>query len=186
MGLLSKGQDVELIKRILDNNDRKAADELVSRYYKCVYKHIYIKVKDEETGMDITQETFIAALRGLGSFNDAKASFKTWLTRILINHCYTILRQKRVYIGLDQCEESAKYDEYNIELKEAFRALDERYRLPIELFYGQGYKVKEIAALTDLPENTIKTYLSRGRKQLAKFYGEENSYDGRKNITGRN
>lgn len=50
MGLLSKGQDVELIKRILDNNDRKAADELVSRYYKCVYKHIYIKVKDEETG----------------------------------------------------------------------------------------------------------------------------------------
>ena len=35
MGLLSKGQDVELIKRILDNNDRKAADELVSRYYKC-------------------------------------------------------------------------------------------------------------------------------------------------------
>ena len=32
MGLLSKGQDVELIKRILDNNDRKAADELVSRY----------------------------------------------------------------------------------------------------------------------------------------------------------
>lgn len=71
-------------------------------------------------------------------------------------------------------------------MKEAFRALDERYRLPIELFYGQGYKVKEIAALTDLPENTIKTYLSRGRKQLAKFYGEENSYDGRKNITGRN
>ena len=67
MGLLSKGQDVELIKRILDNNDRKAADELVSRYYKCVYKHIYIKVKDEETGMDITQETFIAALKGLGT-----------------------------------------------------------------------------------------------------------------------
>lgn len=87
---------------------------------------------------------------------------------------------------LDQCEESAKYDEYNIELKEALGALEERYRLPIELFYGQGYKVKEIAALTALPENTIKTYLSRGRKQLAKFYGEENSYDGRKNITGRN
>ena len=67
MGLLSKGQDVELIKRILDNNDRKAADELVSRYYKCVYKHIYIKLKDEEIGMDITQEIFIAALKGLGA-----------------------------------------------------------------------------------------------------------------------
>lgn len=97
MGLLSKGQDVELIKRILDNNDRKAADELVSRYYKCVYKHIYIKVKDEETGMDITQETFIAALRGLGSFNDAKASFKTWLTRIADNKVTDYFRSRQYH-----------------------------------------------------------------------------------------
>ena len=91
MGLLSKGQDVELIKRILDNNDRKAADELVSRYYKCVYKHIYIKVKD------ITQETFIAALRGLGSFNDAKASFKTWLTRIADNKVTDYFRSRQYH-----------------------------------------------------------------------------------------
>lgn len=97
MGLLSKGQDVELIKRILDNNDRKAADELVSRYYKCVYKHIYIKVKDEEMGMDITQETFIAALRGLGSFNDAKASFKTWLTRIADNKVTDYFRSRQYH-----------------------------------------------------------------------------------------
>lgn len=97
MGLLSKGQDVELIKRILDNNDRKAADELVSRYYKCVYKHIYIKLKDEEVGMDITQETFIAALKGLGTFNDAKASFKTWLTRIADNKVTDYFRSRQYH-----------------------------------------------------------------------------------------
>lgn len=50
MGLLSKGQDVELIKRILDNNDRKAADELVSRYYKCVYKHFILRLKMKRRG----------------------------------------------------------------------------------------------------------------------------------------
>lgn len=83
------------------------------------------------------------------------------------------MRQKAVYIELDKFEEISKNDEYNIELKEALKSLDERYRLPIELFYGQGYKVKEIAELTSLPPNTIKTYLSRGRKQLAKFYREE-------------
>ena len=59
MGLLSKGQDVELIKRILDNNDRKAADELVSHYYKCVYKHIYIKVKDETADERAGTETSV-------------------------------------------------------------------------------------------------------------------------------
>ena len=97
MGLLSKGQDVELIKRILDNNDRKAADELVSRYYKCVYKHIYIKLKDEELSMDLTQETFISALKGLGGFNIEKASFKTWLTRIADNKVTDYFRSRQYH-----------------------------------------------------------------------------------------
>ena len=48
MGLLSKNRDFSLISRILNNNDRDAADELVTQYYKSVYKHIYIKLKDEE------------------------------------------------------------------------------------------------------------------------------------------
>ena len=97
MGLLSKNRDFSLISRILNNNDRDAADELVTQYYKAVYKHIYIKVKDEETGMDITQETFIAALRGLGSFNDAKASFKTWLTRIADNKVTDYFRSRQYH-----------------------------------------------------------------------------------------
>ena len=69
MGLLSKNRDFSLISRILNNNDRDAADELVTQYYKAVYKHIYIKLKDEELSMDLTQETFISALKGLGGFN---------------------------------------------------------------------------------------------------------------------
>ena len=63
MGLLSKNRDFSLISRILNNNDRDAADELVTQYYKAVYKHIYIKLKDEELSMDLTQETFISALK---------------------------------------------------------------------------------------------------------------------------
>ena len=77
MGLLSKNRDFSLISRILNNNDRDAADELVTQYYKAVYKHIYIKLKDEELSMDLTQETFISALKGLGGFNIEKESFKT-------------------------------------------------------------------------------------------------------------
>lgn len=54
MGLLSKNRDFSLISRILNNNDRDAAEELVTQYYKAVYKHIYIKLKDEELSMDDT------------------------------------------------------------------------------------------------------------------------------------
>ena len=65
MGLLSKNRDFSLISRILNDNDRDAADELVTQYYKAVYKHIYIKLKDEELSMDLTQETFISARRAM-------------------------------------------------------------------------------------------------------------------------
>ena len=99
--------------------------------------------------------------------------FKTWMTRILINHCYDILRERSDYVDLDCCEEPAQCDEYNIEFKEALSSVDERYRLPMELYYGQGFKVKEIAEILSMPPNTIKTYLSRGRKQIAKYYGKE-------------
>lgn len=56
---------------------------------------------------------------------------------------------------------------------EALHSIAEKYRLPVELYYGQGYKVKEISEMLSLPLNTVKTYLSRGRAQLAKYYGEE-------------
>ena len=80
MGLLSKNRDFSLISRILNNNDRDAADELVTQYYKSVYKHIYIKLKDEELSMDLTQETF-----------------KTWLTRIADNKVTDYFRSRQYH-----------------------------------------------------------------------------------------
>ena len=97
MGLLSKNRDFSLISRILNNNDRDAADELVTQYYKAVYKLIYIKLKDEELSMDLTQETFISALKGLGRFNIEKASFKTWLTRIADNKVTDYFRSRQYH-----------------------------------------------------------------------------------------
>lgn len=97
MVLLSRNHDVDLISRILNNNDRDAADELVTRYYKTVYKHIYIKLKDEELSMDQTQETFISALRGLGSFNVDMASFKTWIMRIADNKVTDYFRSRQYH-----------------------------------------------------------------------------------------
>ena len=62
-------------------------------------------------------------------------------------------------------------DEYNLELKEAYASIDERYRLPVELYYGQGFKMREIAKMLSLPLNTVKTRISRGRKELEAYYG---------------
>ena len=57
-----------------------------------------------------------------------------------------------------------------MEFQELIRRLDEKYRLILVLRYVQGLKIREIAELLELPENTVKTRLQRGRKSLAEEY----------------
>ena len=82
----------------------------------------------------------------------------------------SIIRNNPKCENIELYEEPAKCDEYNLELKEAYASVDERYRLPMELYYSQGFKIREIAEMLSLPQNTVKTRLSRGRKQLEAYY----------------
>ena len=47
--------DQYLIRQILDEDDKRAAEILIDRYYKTVYREIYIKTSDEELSLDLTQ-----------------------------------------------------------------------------------------------------------------------------------
>ncbi len=60
--------DEQLIKKIKRRSDREAAGELLQRYYRDIYAFIFRQVSHRETAMDLTQDTFIAVLRGLPSF----------------------------------------------------------------------------------------------------------------------
>ena len=58
----------------------------------------------------------------------------------------------------------------NYEFYELLNSLDEKYRLILILYYVEGFKIREIAQILDLEENTVKTRLSRGRREAAKEY----------------
>ena len=87
--------DQYLIRQILEQDDKEAASVLIERYYKTVYREIYIKTSDEELSLDLTQETFIAVLRALRQFDDKKASFKTWIIRIAQNKVIDYRRSRQ-------------------------------------------------------------------------------------------
>ena len=76
--------------------------------------------------------------------------------------------------GLEEFEEAAVYDEYNLELKEALSLLGEKYRIIMTMFYSEGYHIEEIARILKIPKSTVQTRLHRGRKKLAEcYYGIE-------------
>lgn len=102
---------------------------------------------------------------------------KTWLIRILIHECYRVLRQRKRFVPMEEGrQESGFYEsvwadtqqqEYS-SLYEALFQMEEKYRIPLILFYKEGYSIREIADILESTENTVKSWLSRGRQKLRK------------------
>lgn len=96
---------------------------------------------------------------------------KTWLVRIVIHECFKVLKKRsRQVVMPDETMEYVRCHGGQMEngLYEAIMALEEKYRIPIVLFYLEGYSVREIAEILQSTEGTVKSWLSRGRSYLKK------------------
>lgn len=151
-----------------------AFTELMQFYMKDMYKVAISILQNDEDAADAIQDTILVCWEKLHTLKQDKY-FKTWITRILINKCYDIRDRYADTTTLEESEEPGAYDEYNVELKEALSTLNEKYRVPMMLFYGQGYPIKEIAELLHIPVSTVQTRLARGRQRLEGYYGFERS-----------
>ena len=74
--------DSFLVWRISRWNDRKAANDLVEKYYREIYAFTYRQTLEKQLALDLTQEIFISVLQSAGGFEPKKGSFRTWLYRI--------------------------------------------------------------------------------------------------------
>ena len=164
-----ENSETKFLVKKSQRHDKDAFTELMQLYMKDMYRTAIAILMNEEDAADALQETILTCWEKLYTLKKAEY-FKTWMTRILINHCYDIIRANPICGSIELYEEPSKCDEYNLELKEAYASVDERYRLPMELYYSQGFKIREIAEMLSLPQNTVKTRLSRGRKQLEAYY----------------
>jgi RNA polymerase sigma-70 factor (ECF subfamily) len=85
--------DLDLIHTYRKSGEAKWLDELVERHVTRIRKLIYPMVCNHSTADDLTQETFVRALRSLHQF-EGRSEFATWLGRIAINTCHDYLRRK--------------------------------------------------------------------------------------------
>jgi|SRR3990172_3952106 len=79
--------DAELVRRVR-NGDRTAFAGLVRRHGRALLRFTRVFVRDEAVAEEVVQDTWIAVLEGLDGF-EGRASFKTWLFRILANRART-------------------------------------------------------------------------------------------------
>ncbi|WHY87241.1 sigma-70 family RNA polymerase sigma factor [Neobacillus novalis] len=171
--------EIKLIKKAINGN-KKAFEKLLVLHSDQLYRTAYLYVGNREDALDVIQETAYKALLAVGQLRDEKF-FLTWLTRILIHSAYDLLKKKQKEIPIDKIIElSPSKSEKRVEaldLADAIDQLNEHYRNAVILFYYQDLPISEVAKLMDVPENTVKTYLSRGKSQLKKLLGGEGYYE---------
>lgn len=113
--------------------------------------------------------TIVKAFSNVGTLkNDNYA--RTWLIRILINECYSLVRKSSKFIPLEnladrQEPESEKTKNYS-ELYTAVNSLKEELRLPVILYYIEDFSVKEIAQILEISEDAVQNRLARARGKL--------------------
>ena len=146
--------------------DKEEFTRAVLEYESTLYRVAKSMLGSEADCADAAQNALLRAWEKQLTLRDT-AYFKTWLTRILINECRAMLRQRARFVPLEEeAAEGEATPEHSSELYEAVMGLDEKYRLPVVLHYIEGFKTAEIAAMLRLPEGTVKTRLRRAREIL--------------------
>lgn len=154
-----------LVKRA-QKGDKEAFVRLIEKHKLSLYKIAKSYLKNEEDIADVMQDTVLSAYEHITTLKQA-SYFKTWLTRILINHCNDLLRQqKRLIPTLLEDDKTAAAPADDREFYELLEDLPEDMRLVFLLYYGEGFRTREIAQILDMNENTVKSKLQRGRQKL--------------------
>jgi RNA polymerase sigma-70 factor (ECF subfamily) len=147
-----------------------------------IFRFIYLKTKNRDMALDLTQETFTKVWEYIGAGKEV-GHMRGFLYQIARNLVIDHYRKKSTSSlewlsesGFDPSEETKdETDDFAVtEAMEIIEALDPKYREPITLRYVDEMSVKEIAQLLGEAENTISVRIHRGlekiRSQLSEKY----------------
>jgi len=157
--------------------DKESFAQVVLSSTDSLYRVSKAILKNDADCEDAVQEAIAIAFEKLYTLRQ-EAFAKTWLTRILINECYGILKKREKIMPLlaEPEEDENVYEDYS-DLYQALGLLKKEYRLTIVLYYLEGYSMEEIAKIMHVRAGTVKSRLSRGRKSLRRIMEEENAGD---------
>ncbi len=156
--------------------DQSAFERIYRLHVNRVYALCLRMSADRDLAESLTQDAFVRAWRNLSSF-EGRSRFTTWLHRLTVN---VVLDQRRRNRRKDARETSldespvarhlpetrTESGGQRMDLEKAIAALPDGARSAFVLHDVQGYKIREIAVLSDLAEGTIKAQLHRARRLL--------------------
>lgn len=165
--------EVKLAKKAIKGNE-EAFLEIMLLYKKDLFRTALAYLKNEEQALEALQEVTYRVFRKIHTVQKPQY-LKTWTIRIMMNYCQdTLEKNKReifndVIIEQQGIEDSFTY----LEIDEAMQLLTKEERELIHLRYLHEIKIKEIAAMTNTPEGTIKTRLYKALRTMRNYFDEK-------------
>ncbi|WP_102272249.1 sigma-70 family RNA polymerase sigma factor [Cytobacillus massiliigabonensis] len=173
----------KLVQEAKKGND-EAFELLISSVRNKLYRTAYSYVRNEQDALDIYQETIYKAYTSLKTLKKP-ASFQSWIIKILIFKSIDFIRKESRHFTTDDeklfaeiiSKESADGIAHSMDLSEAFKSLDPKYKTIILLRYYHDLSIREIANIMNCPEGTVKSHLSRAQKELRPILKEGYFYE---------
>lgn len=145
----------------------KNAEELYDKYFAAVYSICFLYMKNQADACDMVQETFLRLLQGDFAYEDEEKA-RAWLIVTASNCCKSQLRRswRKKQVAYDASVHDRGREETDNLLLRMVEELEEKYRLPVYLYYFEGYHSEEIAKMLRVNASTVRSRLAKARKIL--------------------
>ena len=165
-------------------------EQQVQRYQDRVYGFAYYFLNNREAAEDVTQDVLLCFWENRGEVDPERV--QAWLMQVTRNTCIDRLRRRKTQrkvmdVSTDALRraasrrsspaEDAEAADFRRHLQTALSQIDEPYRSVVILREVQNLKYKEISEALDMPLNTVKVYVHRGRKKLRHHLAEVLNYE---------
>jgi RNA polymerase sigma-70 factor, ECF subfamily len=160
-----------------------AWDTLFRRYQLPLYVYAYELVRNEQSSLDIVQETFIAAVRYIDGLHEDK-KFGSWLFGIAHQKCIQHWRKRKEILFDDIPETPGDFegspDDLLIRREQEAEFMNLLNRLPLSqrsvllLHFVEDFSLEEIAQITETQLGTVKSRLHYAKKSLRKLLEAKN------------
>lgn len=159
-------------------NSALRTDEEITRVYNnyvdTVYRVCFMMLKSASEAEDAVQNVFVKYINSGGDL-ETDEHIKAWLIVTAKNECKNMLkhwfRSKRT--GFDDIAEPAYETREESGVMEKVMSLEEKYRVPIYLYYYEGYSTAEISEMIGIKHSTLRTHMAKGREKLKMLLEED-------------
>ncbi len=178
----------EILQRIRAG-DIDATERLFEEHRTRIFRVCLLYTDNQDDARDILQETFMRAWRNVRKFR-GDSSFTTWLTRIAINLCLNLRRDRKATEVLEPDrldvvmnrmpagaspgpEHSLRVRELRERILVLVKRLPPRERMAFVLKHFEELKIREISVLMKISEGTVKSFLHRAVVTLREGLSDE-------------